>query len=134
VSLLSLLRTASELQREVDERLARIGLSLTKLVALQALAEAGEPMALTTLAERLACVKSNITQLTDRLEADGLVRRTADRADRRARLAVLTVAGRRACKRAVRVQRQAERDLWRTLSRTERQQLAVLLEKLRKTR
>jgi len=38
-------------------------------------------------------VRSNITQLMDRLEKDGLVRRRADRDDRRSVLAELTPAG-----------------------------------------
>ncbi|HMH19154.1 MAG TPA: MarR family transcriptional regulator, partial [Burkholderiales bacterium] len=40
------------------------------------------------------CVRSNITQLMDRLEADGLVRRVEDLADRRAVRAALTPLGR----------------------------------------
>jgi DNA-binding MarR family transcriptional regulator len=46
------------------------------------------------LAQRLACVRSNVTQLVDRLEADGLVKREADSADRRSIRAVVTDAGR----------------------------------------
>jgi DNA-binding MarR family transcriptional regulator len=68
VILLSLLRTASDVQADIDARLAAVGLSLAKLAALQVLADAREPIALTTLAERLSCVKSNITQLVDRLD------------------------------------------------------------------
>jgi len=55
-----------------------VGLSLAKLAALHQLTAAGESIQLGQLAERLACVKSNVTQLVDRLEADGLVNRTAD--------------------------------------------------------
>ena len=80
----------------MEARLNAIGLSLAKLFALRALAEAGEPDPLGQLAERLACVKSNITQLVDRLEADGLVARKPAANDRRTKLASLTAAGRRA--------------------------------------
>jgi DNA-binding MarR family transcriptional regulator len=48
---------------------------------------------LSDLAERLSCVRSNITQLVDRLEADGLVRRVDDPADRRSVRAELTRLG-----------------------------------------
>jgi DNA-binding MarR family transcriptional regulator len=41
----------------------------------------------------MACVRSNITQLVDRLEADGLVKREADPADRRSIRAIITDAG-----------------------------------------
>jgi len=74
----------------VEERLADAGLSLPKLAALHQLSQAGDSLPLGQLAERLACVKSNVTQLVDRLEADGLVVRAADPNDRRSRLAVLT--------------------------------------------
>ena len=43
-----------------------------------------QPISLSELAEKLTCVRSNITQLVDRLEADGLVKRIDDPADRRA--------------------------------------------------
>ena len=130
VGLLSLLHTAYATQAEVESKLDAVGLSLAKLLALTALSEAGESMPLGQLAERLSCVKSNITQLVDRLEADGLVARKPDPHDRRSRLAVLTPAGRKACKEGTRVRQEAERDLLKTLSRDEAQQLGSLLEKL----
>ena len=46
--------------------------SAHKLAALHHLTQAGESLPLGQLAERLSCVKSNVTQLVDRLEADGL--------------------------------------------------------------
>src|SRR5499427_4273840 len=94
--LFAVLHAASALESRVEERLADVGLSLPKLAALRRLSEAGGSLPLGQLADRLACVKSNVTQLVDRLEADGLVSRAADTTDRRSRLAVLTDAGRRA--------------------------------------
>ncbi len=44
----------------------------------------------------LSLAKANMTQLVDRLEQDGLVRRRADSADRRSVRAELTPAGERA--------------------------------------
>lgn len=69
------------------------GLSLAKFGVLAALVEAGEPLPLGQLAERIACVKSNVTQLVDRLEEDGLVRREPDPADRRVTRAAITEDG-----------------------------------------
>jgi DNA-binding MarR family transcriptional regulator len=128
--LLPLLHTASAAQAEVESKLGAIGLSLAKLLALKALSDAGESLPLGQLAERLSCVKSNVTQLVDRLEADGLVARKPDPDDRRSRLAVLTAAGRKACKDGGRVQQEAERRILATLTRQEARQLAVLLGKL----
>ncbi|HEY7393478.1 MAG TPA: MarR family transcriptional regulator, partial [Gemmatimonadaceae bacterium] len=45
------------------------------------------------LATRLSCVKSNMTQLIDRLEADGLVKRVDDPSDRRSVKAEITAEG-----------------------------------------
>lgn len=132
VSLHSLLDTANAAQAEVEARLARVGLSLAKLLALQALTDAGESLPLSQLAERLSCVKSNITQLVDRLEADRFVTRMADPHDRRTRLAVLTPAGRKACADGTRLKQEAERALLDTLTQDETHQLASLLAKLRK--
>jgi DNA-binding MarR family transcriptional regulator len=128
--LYALLHAAGAVEGQVDRALARIGLSLPKLAALAQLHAAGESMPLGELASRLACVKSNVTQLVDRLEADGLVSREPDPNDRRSRLAVLTSAGRKAFEAGTRVQQQAEREAFGSLSADESQQLQALIAKL----
>ncbi len=128
--LATLLHAAGAAQGKVEAELGSIGLSLAKLAALKVLSEAGESLPLTQLADRLACVKSNITQLVDRLVADGLVRRLADPNDRRARLATLTASGRKACQEGSRIQETAEKDLLGRLSAAELRQLADLLTKI----
>ena len=130
VDLATLLHAAAAAQDQVEAELGAIGLSLAKLAALKALSEAGESLPLTQLADRLSCVKSNITQLVDRLEVDGLVERQADPNDRRARLASLTAAGRKACRDGLRVQDAAERNVLGKLSAAESKQLAELLAKI----
>lgn len=130
VSLSALLHTAHVLEHEVEEKLGAIGLSVPKLAALKALAEGGESLPLTQLAERLACVKSNITQLVDRLEADGLVERQPDPTDRRARLATLTDAGRKACREGLTVQHETEQELLGRLTAAESRTLEVLLTRM----
>lgn len=134
VDLMGLLHTAYAAQAEVEAKLAQIDLSLPKLLALKALADAGDALPLGQLAERLSCVKSNITQLVDRLEADGLVARQADPGDRRTKLAVLTAAGRKACVAGTSLQNETERELLTTLSGDESRQLALLLEKIGRPR
>ncbi|HEY4319715.1 MAG TPA: MarR family transcriptional regulator [Gemmatimonadales bacterium] len=89
----ALLGAAHMLEDRVEQRLAPVGLSASKLSVLTQLVQAGEPLALSELAARLSCVRSNMTQLVDRLEADGLVRRVDDPADRRSVLAEVTAAG-----------------------------------------
>jgi DNA-binding MarR family transcriptional regulator len=129
-SLLAVLHAAGSLETRVDSRLAAAGLSLPKLAALRTLVSAGDAVPLGQLAERLACVKSNVTQLIDRLEADGLVSRAADPSDRRSTLAAITDAGRAAYERGVRIYQDAEKDLLGALSAEESLQLTYLIGKL----
>jgi len=128
--LFAVLHASSVLEAKVETRLSDVGLSLAKLAALHRLTEAGESLPLGQLAERLSCVKSNVTQLVDRLEADGLVSRTSDPSDRRSRLAVLTDAGRAAYMKGSEIQMQAEQELFGVLTETESKTLHALLGKL----
>ncbi|HEY6281373.1 MAG TPA: MarR family transcriptional regulator [Burkholderiales bacterium] len=91
--IISLVRLANAVNRRFEEALEEVGLSLAKFGALKHLAQAGEPLSLSECAARMTCVRSNITQLVDRLEADGLVRRVEDPADRRAVRATVTPLG-----------------------------------------
>ena len=130
IGLFAVLHASSVLESRVEARLDAIGLSLAKLAALRRLTEAGGSLPLGQLAERLSCVKSNVTQLVDRLETDGLVSRTADTADRRSRLAALTDAGRRAQGRGAEILDAAERELFGALTPDEGEQLHALLAKI----
>lgn len=89
----SLLGAAHALEERLEHRLAEVGLSMSKLGVLTQLVEAGEPLALSELAARLSCVRSNMTQLIDRLESDGMVRRVDDITDRRSVRAAVTRLG-----------------------------------------
>ena len=129
--LFAVLHTASVLEGRVEARLSEVGLSLAKLAALHRLSEAGESLPLGQLAERLSCVKSNVTQLVDRLEADGLVSRASDPNDRRSRLAVLTDAGRNAYQKGRLIKEEAERQLFGALTESESVTLHTLLAKLK---
>src|SRR5690606_27256551 len=87
------LRAARAVEERLDEAMASVGLSAARYGVLDQLSRAGAPLALGELAGRLSCVRSNVTQLVDRLEADGLVRRVNDPTDRRSIRAALTEAG-----------------------------------------
>ncbi len=106
-----LIHLAAEVEARLEAAVAPTGLSLAKLGVLQHLVEAGEPLALGQLAERIACVKSNVTQLVDRLEADGLVRRETAPSDRRVVRAVITAAGQARFEEGVRARARAEQRL-----------------------
>jgi DNA-binding MarR family transcriptional regulator len=92
-TMFALLRAAHALEDRLERALDSVQLSMAKFSVLSALAEAGRPQPLGDLALTLSCVRSNITQLVDRMEADGLVRRVSDPSDRRIVLAELTTLG-----------------------------------------
>jgi DNA-binding MarR family transcriptional regulator len=89
----SLINGARALEQRLEQALTKAGLSMAKFGALTHLVEAGEPLSLGECAQRMTCVRSNITQLMDRLEDEGFVRRVADPDDRRAVRAEVTALG-----------------------------------------
>lgn len=91
---MALLGAAQAVETRIESSLSPLGLSLAKLNVLGILVGSNTPLTLGELAQKLACVRSNVTQLVDRLESDGLVKREADPADRRSIRAVITDAGR----------------------------------------
>jgi DNA-binding MarR family transcriptional regulator len=90
----ALIHAAHRVEARLEEGLAGVKLSGAKHAALSVLVAQDRPISLSELAEKLTCVRSNVTQLVDRLEADGLVKRSDDPADRRAVRAELTKLGR----------------------------------------
>jgi len=111
-----ILNASRELQARLEGALDEIGLSMGKAGVLKTLAKAGKPVPLSELAECNKCVRSNVTQLVDRLEADGLVRRIADPDDRRVTLASLTPEGRKAFEKALRIIEDQEQAVLRALN------------------
>lgn len=93
-SIFVLLGAAHALEARVEDALDRAGLSGPKYALLNELVRAGEPLSLSQLATRLSCVRSNMTQLVDRLESDGFVQRVHCPDDRRSVKAEITYAGR----------------------------------------
>ena len=88
-----MLTAAEGLHQRLEAALSAVGLSVSKFDAMDQLVRAGEPMTLGSLAGRLHCVRSNVTQLVDRLEAEGLVQRGGCSEDRRAIRARVTPLG-----------------------------------------
>jgi DNA-binding MarR family transcriptional regulator len=101
---------------------------MAKMSALTKLAEAGEPLTLSELAARLSCVRSNITQLVDRLEADGLVRRVDDTTDRRSVRAELTTTGAQKQKVGAEAMSRVQEELSKRVSDTDMTALENALE------
>jgi DNA-binding MarR family transcriptional regulator len=91
--LFALLGAAHAIEARLEQALGSVGLSSAKHAVLSQLARAGEPLTLSELASRVCCVRSNMTQLVDRLEGEGLVRRIDDSGDRRIVRAAITPLG-----------------------------------------
>jgi DNA-binding MarR family transcriptional regulator len=89
------LTTSARLRRLVDEHMARNGVSLARTRILQVLAGCG-PITQARLADELGLAARSVTQALEAMERDGLVRRAADDADRRAKVVTVTDHGARA--------------------------------------
>jgi DNA-binding MarR family transcriptional regulator len=104
------------IEERLENALEPLGLSLAKFGALANLVDAGEALPLRTLADRCACVRSNMTQLVDRLEAEKLVVRADDPHDRRSVRAALTSEGRARHAEGLKAIRAVEREMFAKLS------------------
>jgi DNA-binding MarR family transcriptional regulator len=89
-----LLAIGATLRHQTEARYRRLGLSPAVARALIEL-DVAHPLPARDLAERLACDRSNVVGLIDKLEEAGLVRRQVDPSDRRIKTLVVTDAGRR---------------------------------------
>jgi len=127
----SLVEAAQAIETQLEVALAKVELSGAKMAALTHLVEAGEPVPLGELAEQCACVRSNITQLVDRLEAEKLVRRVDDPADRRSLRAEITPLGRKRQAAGARKVQEVRRKLGKALGEIDAAALKRALAQLR---
>lgn len=125
----ALLDAARTLEARLEHALVPLQLSLAKVGVLRVLVHAARPLPLSTIAHHQRCVRSNMTQLADRLEAEGLIRRVADPADRRAVLAEPTDAGRAALASADLVLRDVEARFLTALDQDERVLMTNLVQR-----
>jgi DNA-binding MarR family transcriptional regulator len=96
VSYLVLLRVASDVLDASDAYLARHNMSQGRFTVLMLLnRNPDEPMSPSDLAARSGVTRATMTGLLDNLERDKLVKRDADRHDRRMLLVQLTAKGRK---------------------------------------
>jgi DNA-binding MarR family transcriptional regulator len=130
-TMLSFLEAAELLQSRLEEALKAVDLSPPKFAALDHLMQVGEPVPLRVLSEGLHCVPSNMTQLMDRLEGEGLVRRRADPADRRIVRAELTKLGKRRATAGRKVIAKAQANFAKTVSKADRAALDRLVQSIR---
>lgn len=113
---------------ELNQSLHCIGLSITKLNALHHIHNYNEPIPLSEIADQKGCVKSNITQLIDRMVAEGLVERTRSENDRRKVLASLTPKGKQARQEGMKLLKETENKILSRFSEQEKTKLTKLLQ------
>ncbi len=126
-TMFALIHAGRALEARLEKALGDVGLSVAKHGVLRLLVEAGEPLPLGDLAARQCCVRSNMTQLVDRLEAEGLVKRVADPEDRRVIRAALTPEGERRAAAGTQEIERVRREFEATLPDAERSMLDRLL-------
>ncbi len=122
-----LMRSGKAVEAKLDGTLDDVALSTTRLLTLRQIAHSDEPLSLGQLATCLAFVKSNATQLVDRLEVDSLVQRVPAAYDRRCTLLALTEAGQARYAEALQLVEPLVTRLEQTFTSDERAQLANLL-------
>ena len=93
-SLKGVIDVGRALEARLNGLLMPHGLTIVSYGVLKMLVNAKETPSLSQLAERLNCVRSNVTQLLDRMEADHLVKRIPSLKDRRSIRAAITPKGR----------------------------------------
>jgi DNA-binding MarR family transcriptional regulator len=119
-----------QLHRLVDQAMSSAGLSLARAKVLMWLVDRG-PMNQAALAGLLGFAPRSVTETVDILERDGLVTRTEDERDRRARIVSLTPAGREAYAVAQVVRQKSMDEIFGTLPARDRAALATLLTTIR---
>jgi DNA-binding MarR family transcriptional regulator len=118
--------------RMVDTAMGEAGLSLARAKTLTRLVDGG-PMNQSTLAGLLGFAPRSVTDTVDALERDGMVTRTEDQHDRRARIVAVTPAGREAYDAAQIVRHKIMDEIFGGLSAPERARFVALLTTIRST-
>lgn len=129
-SVAALVKAGRLAEARLDAELSPLGLSSARVWVLLHLVDAGGALPLKELAGRTGFVKSNATQMADRLQAEGLARRAYDPEDRRRVLAEVTDEGRSRLTEGLRVAEEAQRGMLEGLGPAERDGLARTLKRL----
>lgn len=127
---LRLLKVQALCEREIRRTLGD-GFTLPQFDVLNQLARRPEGMTSVELARQLVTTAGNLTGIVDRLEREGLVRRTPHPADRRAVRLTLTARGRRVVRAAVPTHHRTVARLMAALPRRDVERLRALLGRLR---
>jgi DNA-binding MarR family transcriptional regulator len=128
----SIMRVNQVLAKRADEILSPIELTFSRYEVLVRLYFNDGALPLVQLGKLLQVHQTSVTNLVDRLEAAGLIKRTPHPTDRRSTVAQITPTGRTLLRKAIeRLNSELFRDLG--LSGDEARELTALLTKLRRS-
>lgn len=122
-------RAAARGRGLVAEALGREGLKMWHHVVLSAVADLG-PLAQAELGRSVSLDPKDMVGVLNDLQADGLVERAPDPADRRKNAITITARGRRTVRRCAEAAEQANAELLAPLSAAERAQFLALLARI----
>lgn len=125
-----LIRSGRLAETRLDSILADAGLSFVQWRALDVVTKARSPISLSSLASELGCVRSNVTQLADKLEVVGAFKRMVDAGDRRSITIELTETGRTLHKLGLRALESAIQSVFASMTEHDRSALKLLLGRL----
>jgi DNA-binding MarR family transcriptional regulator len=128
----SLMRVHQVLTRQADQVLAPIDLTFSRYELLVRLYFHDGALPLNQLGKQLQIHQTSITSLVDKLEAQGLIKRTPHPTDRRSTMAQITPSGRAQLRKAIKL---LNAELFRDLGLTdgEARLLIGLLMKMRRS-
>jgi DNA-binding MarR family transcriptional regulator len=131
IARLYLPRVVAEAFAVQDRALSPVGLTSRQALILLS-CDLGEAATAAELAELYGLEVSSITRLVDRLERKRLIERTRSREDRRKTMLTLTLRGKSALERAVRIATPIALAMWKGVSEKERKTLAAIVNKILK--
>jgi len=126
---LILMKAYRTFERQARRSIEPLGLGSSDFAILELLLHRGR-QPVNAIGQRVELTSGAITSAVDRLEAQGLVVRTADAEDRRTRLVSLTPMGTARIREVFGVHKRAMEGATRGLTRAERETLINLLKKL----
>ena len=126
---LVLMKAYRTLERHARRSIEPLGLGSSDFAILELLLHRGR-QPVNAIGRRVDLTSGSITSAVDRLEAQGLVVRTADAEDRRTRFGSLTPMGTARIREVFGVHRRAMEGATRGLTATERRTLINLIKKL----
>jgi len=114
----------------LDEKLRPLGYGSARMEALSTIARSPAPSAQVAIAKRIGIEGPTLTRMLDSLEAEGLVVRRQDPADRRTKLIELTPDGEKALEEITQVAHVFRTSVLKTLSDAELEQVNEVTDKL----